>query len=309
MDAMADISALRFDVATVTLNPAIDRTLIISDFAAGAVNRVERFEDSAGGKGVNVASALAENGHRVAATGFLGQENAGLFESLFADRQISDQFVRIEGNTRVGIKIFDPVQRTTTDINFPGPSPAPEAMARLTEKILAMDAPWFVLGGSLPPGCESWAYRDFVAKLRAKGHKIVVDTSNEALRHAIEAQPTIIKPNIHELEALLGKKLQSEQDVVTAVRSLVNQGIELVVVSMGKQGACFADANRVVIARPPDIDVRSTVGAGDAMVAGIVSAQIRGLSLEDCARVATAFSVRTLTGAKLEQIIVRITHC
>jgi len=284
-----------FDAVTVTLNPAIDQTVAIPHFTPGAVNRVEQTRNTPGGKGVNVASALADAGHRVAVTGFLGRDNCGLFEALFAKKQIADRFVRIEGETRVGIKITDPAEHTTTDINFPGTSPAPRDIAILREEINRLDAPWFALGGSLPPGVEPGIYRDLVAALKAAGRKVVVDTSGEALRLAIEAAPTVIKPNLHELEALLGERLLTEKAVLHAARSLVAGGIELVVVSMGKEGACFVTAERAVIARPPDVEIRSTVGAGDAMVAGILAAQIAGLPLDECARLATAFSLRALT--------------
>ena len=284
-----------FDCVTVTLNPAIDQTVAIPHFTPGAVNRVEQTRITPGGKGVNVASALVGAGHRVAVTGFLGRDNCGLFEALFAKKQIADRFVRIEGETRVGIKITDPAEHTTTDINFPGISPAPRDLAALREEINRLDAPWFALGGSLPPGVEPGIYRDLVAALKAAGRKTVVDTSGEALRLALDAAPTIIKPNLHELEALLGKRLVTEEAVLHAARSLVARGIELVVVSMGKDGACFVTAERAVIARPPDVEIRSTVGAGDAMVAGILAAQIAGLPLDECARLATAFSLRALT--------------
>jgi 1-phosphofructokinase len=284
-----------FDAVTVTLNPAIDRTVTISNFTLGAVNRVEAVRNTAGGKGVNVASALADDGLRIAVTGLLGRENAGLFETLFAGKAIADRFVRIAGETRIGIKVADPVAHNTTDINFPGTPLSPEDIATLRKQIEALDAPWFILGGSLPPGVDPAIYRDLVNTLKALGRKVVVDTSEEPLRLVLQAAPTIIKPNIHELEALLGETLRDEEAVIAAARSLVARGIGLVVVSMGKEGACFVTADRVVIARPPDAEVRSTVGAGDAMVAGIVSAQIRGLSLEDCARLGTAFSVEVLT--------------
>lgn len=283
------------DVVTVTLNPAIDRTITISNFAPGAVNRVEKMRDTPGGKGVNVASALASHGHKVAVTGFLGQDNSGPFNDLFAAKQIADHFVRIAGETRVGIKIVDPIQRKTTDINFPGTPPASGQVADLFERIKSLDAPWFVLGGSIPPGVAPGIYRDLVVALKERGCKVVVDTSGEPLRLAIEAAPTIIKPNIHELEALIGEPLGSEGAVIDAAKALVAGGIELVVVSMGREGACFVSAGRVVIERPTAVEVQSTVGAGDAMVAGIVSAQVRGLSLDECARSATAFAVEALT--------------
>ncbi|MEI8233616.1 MAG: 1-phosphofructokinase [Verrucomicrobiota bacterium] len=284
-----------FDVVTLTPNPAIDRTVAISRFTPGAVNRVEQIRNTPGGKGVNVASALADKGLRVAATGFLGRENSGLFETLFTGKQIGDAFVRIAGETRTGIKVTDPVTHQTTDINFPGAAPAPQDMEALRQRIAALEAPWFALGGSLPPGVPPGWYRDLVTALKARGIRVALDTGGEPLRLAVDAAPAVIKPNIHELEALLGMPLQSLPAVLQAARGLVARGIRLVAVSMGKEGACFVSAEQAVVARPPDIQIGSTVGAGDAMVAGILCAQIRGLPLDACARMATAFSLEALT--------------
>jgi 1-phosphofructokinase len=285
----------KFEVVTVTLNPAIDRTIKISNFTAGAVNRVEQERSNPGGKGVNVASALADYGHRIAVTGFLGRENSAPFAALFAQKKIEDCFVRIAGRTRVGIKITDPALHQTTDINFPGPAPAPDDLAALRERLATLDGTWFVVTGSLPPGVDAALYRDVVLAMRARGRKVVLDTSGEALRHAIEAAPNIIKPNILELEVLVGKPLRTQTDVIEAAKNLIARGIELVAVSMGKDGACFVTKTALVFARPPDVKVKSTVGAGDAMVAGIIAARLRELSLAECARLATAFSIDALT--------------
>ncbi len=284
----------KFQVVTITLNPAIDRTVTISNFTAGAVNRVESVRSHPGGKGVNVASALADHGHGVAVTGFLGRSNAGAFEELFSQKKIADHFVRIAGQTRIGIKITDPVRAETTDINFPGPAPTSEELSMLRWQIATLEAEWFVVAGSLPPGVDPKIYRDIIAGLRQSGRKVLLDTSGEPFSLALEARPTVVKPNIHEFEAFVGHPLSNEQEVVAAARILIDRGIELVVISMGKEGACFITATESVMARPPEIEVKSTVGAGDAMVAGILSGQLEKLSLGECARLATAFSIDSL---------------
>ena len=286
--------AEKFQVVTITLNAAIDRTVTISNFTAGAVNRVESVRSNPGGKGVNVASALADYGHDVAVTGFLGRANAGAFEELFSQKKIADHFVRIAGQTRIGIKITDPVKSETTDINFPGPQPSAAEVSMLLSQVAALEADWFVVAGSLPPGVDPGIYRDIIARLRRRGAKVLLDTSGDPFPLALEAKPSAIKPNIHEFEAYIGRSLPNEKEVIAAARELIERGIELVVVSMGKEGACFVTADEAVIARPPDIEVRSTVGAGDAMVAGILSGQLQKLSLGECARLATAFSIDKL---------------
>jgi 1-phosphofructokinase len=286
------------DVATVTLNAAIDQTVTISNFAAGSVNRVEDSRADPGGKGVNVASILADVGHSVAVTGFLGRDNSAPFEELFARKRIVDRFVRISGPTRVGIKVSDPVLQQTTDINFPGQPPSSADVAALLQTLEQLDAEWFVLSGSLPPNLEPSFYRTLVQTLKARGRKVLLDTSGEALRLALdEATPDAIKPNVHELEALVGSPLvtNDEEAIVAAVRPLQARGITLIAVSMGSRGAVFLADSVIVTARPPHVEVKSTVGAGDAMVAGIVSAQLRHAPLADRARLATALAAEAIT--------------
>jgi 1-phosphofructokinase len=269
-------------IATVTLN---------------MVNRGQAMRFDAGGKGVNVASFLADTGHEVAVTGLLGQENVDIFERFFVRKHIEDHFVRIAGSTRIGVKIVDEINRQTTDINMPGLSPSPEALQLLFQKIelLANFCDWFVLAGALPPGAPVDIYARIIAQLKAHGKQIVLDTSNDALLQGVQAGPTIIKPNIDELQHLVGQPLTNEVAIEEAARRLLGNGVQLVVVSMGERGALFVDQATALVAVPPSVPVKSTVGAGDAMVAGLISGQAQGLALPDCARLATAFSLGKIT--------------
>lgn len=282
-------------ITTLTLNPAIDRTVTIPAFTAGAVNRVTSASDRPGGKGINVAAALAEHGHAVTALGFLGRNNEAPFTAFFAARHISDRCLRLPGSTRVGIKISDPVRNETTDINFPGLTPTCADISALRTQIEEIRGGWCVIAGSLPPGVPHGIYREFIATLKANGVRTVLDSSGDALREALKAGPDFIKPNVHELEAHIGRALPTEAAVIAASRELVAGGVGLVVVSRGADGACFVTADETVTAVPPAVTVRSTVGAGDAMVAGVVAARSRDLSLADTARLATAFSLSALT--------------
>lgn len=288
------VSAAR-EVATVTLNPALDRTVSVNGFVPGAVNRAELVGDRAGGKGVNVAAALAEQDHRVAALGFLGMENEAVFTAFFAALGVEDRCLRLPGATRTGIKIIDPTRGETTDLNFPGLRPAADDLAKLEGQLDGLNARWCVLAGSLPPGVPADFYASAITRLKARGVRVALDTSGEALRLALPAGPDFIKPNHHELAALVGHELSDTAALVAAARELVGRGTALVVVSCGAEGAYFVTADEVVRARPPRIAVRSTVGAGDAMVAGVVAAQLRGLPLVECARLATAFSLFALS--------------
>ncbi|GJG89159.1 1-phosphofructokinase [Gemmatimonadetes bacterium T265] len=294
------------EVVTVTPNPALDWALAVPDFMPGAVNRVTAERLTAGGKGINVAAALAGYGHRVAVTGLLGDANAGEFDALFARAGIRDECVRVRGNTRVAIKITDPTRRQTTDVNAAGPPATADDLARLLARVAALAAaptPWFVLAGSLPPGVPPTLYRDLVRTLTAAGHSVVLDASGDALRHALDAlpaevaahpAPTVLKPNVHELEALVGRPLPTRDAVAAVARAYLARGVELVAVSLGEDGALFVGRDAIVLARPPQVAVRTTVGAGDAMVAGILAGRLRGLPFDEVARLATAFAVHAI---------------
>ena len=284
-------------IATVTLNPAIDQTAAIPRFRTDAVNRVEWAQSDAGGKGVNVASFLAHFDHAVAVTGLLGQDNAALFDRLFADKNITDRFVRLPGSTRVNIKVVDRLADTVTDINFPGLAGDEAAFARVldaAESLAAGGVDWFVLSGSLPAGLADTAYREAITRLKTTGTKVALDTSGPPLRRALVADPDLIKPNVHELTELIGRPLSDDAEIVDAARELQCGGIGVVAVSMGERGAILVDADQAVHVAPPAIEVESTVGAGDAMVAGLVHGALLGLSLGDRARLATAVSLAAL---------------
>ena len=291
-------------VVTVTLNPAIDQTVHLAGFHVGEVNRVKSSRIDAGGKGVNVSSVLADLGVEVLATGFLGYENLGIFEKHFRQKAISDHFVRIPGATRIGIKIVNAEGNQTTDINFPGLAPDEDEVERLVVAVLdcVEEGRWIVLSGSLPPDISTDIYARLITEIRGKGGRIVLDTSGEPLRLAIAQSPEIVKPNLVELEELIGHELKTPQEVATAAASLVGNGVELAVVSMGEQGAVFVTSEAALLAKPPKVEVKSTVGAGVALVAVIIYAQLNGYGLEATARVATALGAYSVTrvGAGLD---------
>ena len=295
-------------IATVTLNPTIDQTVFIPNFRAGEVNRVAQTQFDPGGKGVNVAWYLADYGFPISVTGFLGEENIQIFERLFTRKKIEDRFVRIEGRTRSNIKIVDEVKQETTDINFPGQAPTTtdiKALFQIVDEMTA-DCHWFVLAGSIPAGCQADIYGELVKLIKVRGRAVALDTSDEALRLALPAGPNLVKPNIDELQELEGRTLETEAEVIEAARTWLAQGMETVVVSMGADGALFVAENEVVLAQPPKVTVKSTVGAGDAMVSGTVAGKSRGASLAECARLGTAFSLSAISrvGAGLPSVAV-----
>ncbi|GAC1442313.1 MAG: 1-phosphofructokinase [Vulcanimicrobiaceae bacterium] len=291
------------DVLAITLNAAIDETIVIDRLVRGEVHRAHDVRFDAAGKGINVASILADWKIPVAVTGVLGASNAAPFEQLFATKAIDDRCVRVPGATRTNVKLVD--RGATTDVNLPGVLVTPEALARVDACLatFARSDAVVVLAGSLPRGVPTSWYADAVACLRAGGARVVLDAAGDALAAALTAPvpPTCVKPNRSELQAWAGRTLGDLADVADVARSLHARGVAWVVVSLGAEGALFVGATGTFVATLATHDVASTVGAGDAMVAGIAAGLRAGADIDAVARLATAFAVAKLarTGAHL----------
>ena len=295
--------SLSSSVLCVALNPAIDQTIEVSSLRVGEVNRALRASQNAGGKAVNVASCLADYGVSVGVTGLLGRENPERFNALFDAKGIARHCLLVDGATRINTKLVDPALGQTTDINLPGPQQSPEQIAASLaqlEDVLSQHAgsvEWVVLSGSLPPGWPADTYAGLVRHAHALGARVLLDSSGAAFAQALAAGPEIIKPNRTELAEHLGRPLERAADVAAAARALIEShpGLRLVVVSMGEEGAFFVEADAMLLAHPLPVTPLSSVGAGDAMVAGIVAGQLAGLGLAEGAQLATAFAAAKLT--------------
>ncbi|MCT8002472.1 1-phosphofructokinase [Sphingomonas sanguinis] len=283
-------------IATVTFNPAIDQTIMVDRLVPGEVHRARSIRQDAGGKGVNVASCLADWGAPVSVFGLLGQDNATLFETLFEQKAIDDRFVRLGGDTRVNMKIVDDTD--TTDINMSGPVVGEADVARVEQAVtdFAGEDALIVLSGSLPPGCDTILYAGMVATLTARGARVLLDTSGAPLTQALRADvlPHIVKPNRRELAAWADTSLDTIAEVAACATALHRRGVALVVVSMGEDGALFVSDEGALVAHLAAGPLASTVGAGDAMVAGLAAGIAEGAGLERIARLSTAFAVAKL---------------
>jgi 1-phosphofructokinase len=284
---------------TLSLNPAIDQTVELDALRPGAVNLARGATRHPAGKGVNVAACLADWGAPVTATGLLGEANDAPYRTLFAARGIKDCCVRIPGETRTNVKLLDRASGATTDINLPGTEPAPaaleEALAAL--HVAVGKGTVAVLAGSLPPGLAAETYADLVGLLTEQGARVVVDASGPALAAVLDAPvlPHAVKPNRHELEAWAGRPLPDRAAKLDVARSLAGRGVRLVVVSLGAEGALFVTAGEAVMVRPPALPAGvSSVGAGDAMVAGIATGLADALPLAALACRAAGFAAAKL---------------
>lgn len=279
-------------IVTVTFNPAIDHTVFVERLTPGTVHRATRSHRQAGGKGVNVATMLALGGTKVAVAGFLGEENTGIFEKHFRAHGLRDDFVRVAGETRTGIKIVDALADETTDLNLPGAEPTAAQCERLTATLLkhARSGVWFVLAGSLPAGVSTDYVTSLIRALRQTGAKVAVDSSGPALAAAVEAGIDLAKPNVHELAELLGRPLPDFQTALDAARELRRDKIPNLVVSLGDEGALFLTPESELMAGAPPVKVVSTVGAGDSLLAGFLNGLTTGQSPVQCARLATVYA-------------------
>ncbi|CAO4173569.1 1-phosphofructokinase [Methylorubrum populi] len=295
------------NLVTLTLNPALDQTVTLEALTPGSVHRARSVWADAGGKGVNVACCLADWGLPVAATGVLGQDNAAPFTQLLAAKGIDDRFVWIAGETRTNLKLLDASSGETTDINLPGLEFGPSTVEAVRAVLGDLTGPGSiaVLAGSLPRSLATDIYARLTAELKRRGARVVLDASGPALAAALaagpDALPHAIKPNRHELEEWAGRPLPEMADVLGAARALQRRGIALVCISLGAEGALFVSSEGALRALPPPTRVASTVGAGDALVAGLVAGLHDGLALPDLARRALAFAAGKLsrTGANL----------
>jgi 1-phosphofructokinase len=283
-------------IVTVTLNPALDRTLQFSNFDLGKVNRVIQERLDPAGKGINVAHVIKTLGETAIVTGFLGQNNADKFHSSFTKMEIENHFVLIPGCTRVNTKLVDQTTRLVTEVNFPGLTFSQADWLRLKQTInkLAQIADSFILSGSLPPDAPVDSYSQLITLLKKQNCKVFLDTSGPALATALTAAPYAVKPNITELSEITGCPLTNARELSQAINQLLLAGIQLVVVSMGEQGALIAAGNERLRVRTPAIKIGSTVGAGDAMLAGLAVADTRSLPLADQARLAAAAAAATV---------------
>lgn len=286
---------------TLALNPAIDHTVELEALRPGAVNLARGATRHPAGKGVNVAACLAAWGVPVTATGLLGAANDAPYRALFAERGIQDCCVRIPGETRTNVKLLDRATGATTDVNLAGTEPEPaaleEALAAL--HVAVGKGTVAVLAGSLPPGLAPETYADLVGLLTEQGARVVVDVSGPALEAVLGAPvlPHAVKPNRQEFEAWAGRRLGDRAALLEAARGLVGRGVRLAVISLGAEGALFVTPREALMVRAPSLAMAATsVGAGDAMVAGLATGIAEGLPLATLACRSVAFA-----SAKLQQ--------
>lgn len=279
-------------ILTVTLNAAIDKRYVVEDFKIGEVNRVKECVYTPGGKGLNVSKPASIAGAKVVATGFVGGHAGNYIEGELKPFGIESAFYHMQEESRSCINIWDTVQKKQTEFLEPGFTVSEEDFEGFVEKFksLVKDADVVAMSGSVPKGLDGRAYQRLVKIVKEAGKKVILDTSGKLLTAGIEAKPTMIKPNIDEIRMLTGSSCDDLNEIMEAAEQIHKEGVEVVAVSLGGDGAIVVSSEGVYRAIVPKIDAVNTVGCGDSMIAGFALGFAEGLSIADTLKKASAIS-------------------
>jgi 1-phosphofructokinase family hexose kinase len=269
-------------IVTVSLNPAIDRAIEVERLVPGDHLLGREITRTAGGKGVNVARALAALGTRCVATGFLGEDNREAFDACFTDADIADQFFPLSGRTRENITLVDRSDNTETHIRDVGLEVSQRDLDRLTSKLklLSGEGTHVLFCGSTPPGVSAEAFAALVDACVETGAHVAVDTSGDALRAMRGRELWLLKPNAKELADLVGRELPEPAEQFAAAREVVGD-VENVILTRGGEGASLftrrLECHARVAVRAED--VQNTVGCGDVLLGVFVACRREGMDL------------------------------
>lgn len=274
-------------ILTVTLNAAIDRTVAVPNFRLGRRHRAVESRTVAGGKGVNVARALSLLGQPVIATGFVGGPTGTRVLEQLREESVLTDFTRIAGETRINLAVIDPTSGEQSEIAERGPAVSPEEVLAFVERLdyLASGAKLCVLAGSLPPGAGDDLYARLVKDLRERGLIVVLDAEGEAMVEGLRAGASVVTPNEREAEELVGQEFTDPGDLAQGLSELVRLGAGEAAIT--RPDGCVAvvgegSQRRLLEIRTEPLEPVSTVGSGDAFVAGYAAARYEGRSSEEC---------------------------
>ena len=293
-------------IVTVTCNPSLDQVIEVLNLSRDDSIRIESQNWYAGGKGVDASRVIVTLGGQTIATGFLGGANGLHLKGLLLNEGVNCDFVTSSEQTRSNIIIFTKEgSKAHIALNSKGPNIAPHEIALLFEKIeaLAKLKPSFViLGGSLPKGVTDSFYAQIIYSLRSLGVKVALDADNQALKLAIKEKPTIIKPNIHEFRRLVGAKVDSEKEIISAGDELLRKDLEIILVSRGSKGLIVFDRKEAFRIEPPQIEVNSTIGSGDSTLAAFLIGLEEGKTVAEAGVMAAAAGAATAISPGVELV-------
>lgn len=283
-------------IATITLNPTIDRTITVHGLVLDEANRWTSLRLYAGGKGIDVSRAIHEMGGRTTAYGFIGGDTGRTVEILLDEEGVPYSFTPIKQETRTNFIITDTKNHKQTRIYAPGPPISKKELERFKERLKRIypKPDLMVIGGSVPPGVPDNIYYDTVMGCKSFKIRCILDSDNQWLKEGIKAKPYLIKPNVREAEELLNTELPNEEAIIKAALNLVEMGIEIAVISRGKDGLIAATKKSIVKAISPSLKVVSAVGAGDCTIAGLALKLAYGEPLIEACRLAAAMGTAAI---------------
>ncbi len=285
-------------IATVTLNPAIDKTYTASGLIMGQVNRMKTVRNLAGGKGINVTKILRQYGYPVTALGFSGGYTGSFIENYLKEIKAVSAFTRVHEETRSSINVIAE-DGYITEILEPGPEITKQEKERFLAdyKLALADCRLVVLSGSVPRGLTEDIYETLIRLAGKQDKRVILDTSGEYLVNGVKGNPFMIKPNLRELEYLTGQKIAGTADVASAAKELAARGIAHVMVSLGEKGLIYASAdfNEVLYASSPDVRMKNTIGCGDSVTASFCMSCLKQEDAELTLRKAVAISAACAT--------------
>jgi 1-phosphofructokinase len=283
-------------IYTVTLNPAVDKTIKLQNLLVDHVNRAEDVREDAGGKGINVSKMIKNLMGSSRALGICGGKTGEFIQDQLDELGISHNFIKASGQTRTNIKIVDDLHKTYTDINEIGTHVSEEVLKALEEAIFShlTHEDFLVLAGSVPSNVPKDIYKNWIQKANQIGAKVILDADGQLLEQGIEAGPYLIKPNIHELEQLYNQKIDTIEKAIQLAKDLLKNKIDVIVISRGEQGCVVVTTDETLMVEGLKVPVKSTVGAGDSMVAAITHALSQKASLKEAIILGVAASAASI---------------
>ena len=280
-------------IATITLNPSVDICYYMDNFNNGDINRCNRYIKTAGGKGINVSKVLRKLDCDVVATGFMGGATGAYIEQELDSMSIVSSFTKINEDTRNCIAII--TDNTQTEILESGPKISEKESEIFLENLSNIFDSYSIkvasASGSIPESLGEGYYNRIIEIARERGIKFVLDTGAEFLSRAIQTSPYLIKPNIAELESFMNVSIKSERDLIMGIEKFKQYSMEMVVVSLGDDGCIALCGDNIYRVAIPDVVMKSAVGSGDAMVAGMVKEIERDSDFEEILRVGTTCGI------------------
>lgn len=284
-------------IVTVTMNPAIDKTVDIGKFERGDLNRIKRVEIDAGGKGINVSKTIRELGGESIATGFVGGTSGTIIKQVLTDLGLRTDFVDVKGETRTNLKVVEE-SGEVTELNEPGPEVSKEQLNDLLNRLEGYANPdtLFVLAGSIPAGIPADIYKKITEQVHQKGAKVLLDADGVLFSESLKGKPDMLKPNRSELERYYQMDYRaSEQELVSMGEKLLDHGVSMAAISLGQMGAIFLTKEKRYRCPGLRVKAHSTVGAGDALVAAMAYSWDEKLPLETCIRLCMGASAGAVT--------------